>query len=476
MISSVIQRGDLIYPDPHYFYSPGESFPEYPFSHISDKPNAVYKAVRDCFKQVNLDKENYDSLKWNPLGDFIFPGNKIFILCNFVNHKRISQNQEDYFATITHPSIVRAICDYCIIALKGNGEIMIGNSPVQSANFDKILKSLDLDKVEKFYQTQGTGVNVKFVDLRNYITKYSKGGNLKVIKNEPEKDSIEIDFSNFSLFNEVKGNNKFRITNYDYRVVNYLHKKNKHLYNIDKKILGADIIISIPKLKVHEKVGVTLGIKGFVGTVPSKISLCHHRFGPPLLGGDEYPNHDFWKVPYSLIHDFAYSVKIPFLTTITQILEKNLSRLLNRFGSRINSGAWSGNDTAWRMAADLVRIIHFADKNGLISKDLKRTNLIFIDGIIGGEGQGPLKPNPVRTNAVIFSDNIIMGDLLSVILMGLDPSDFHIVNHFLKENAHKYLLDLNITPNQIYYNSKTFDISELKKKINYTYKLPRGWN
>ena len=72
------------------------------------------------------------------------------------------------------------------------------------------------------------------------------------------------------------------------------------------------------------------------------------------------------------------------------------------------------------MAVDLVKILHYCDKNGKMTKQKSRNNLVLIDGVVGGEGQGPLKPNAVNTNTLIFSDNIVEGDYAGVLVMGTD--------------------------------------------------------
>ena len=59
---------------------------------------------------------------------------------------------------------------------------------------------------------------------------------------------------------------------------------------IHRDVLEADVVIHLSKLKTHEKVGITCGLKGFVGSVGHKDCLAHHRFGPPGRGGDEYPD------------------------------------------------------------------------------------------------------------------------------------------------------------------------------------------
>lgn len=470
---SIIKKSNLVYPSPKDVFSPNVSYPEYNQEKLSDSPNEVYGAVRELFFQLGLDATNYNKSNWNPLGVYIEPGNRVFLLCNFVYHKRNTESDEDFYSKVTHPSVIRAICDYCIIALQGKGEILIGNSPVQSANFEKIKESLGLDKIEELYKSNNLGIHVKFIDLRGYVTKLEKSGKLTVLKNEIEKVGLNIDFSEHSLFKKASGNKRYRITNYSFKRIRKLHSKDNHIYCINKDILNSDVILSIPKLKVHEKVGVTLGVKGYVGTVASKECLCHHQFGSPCIGGDEYPDCNPLKIIYSHLHDFSYSFKIPFITTFFQILDRNLTRFFNRIGTKITGGAWSGNDTAWRMSVDLAKIMHFVDKTGKVKNHVVRKNLALIDGIIGGEGQGPLKPKPVLTNTLIFSDNIVDGDYAGSLVMGYEPEKFKIINSFYIVESKLKIVKLK--PIEFIYNGKTLNTKDFISNMKYSYLTPIGW-
>lgn len=53
-------------------------------------------------------------------------------------------------------------------------------------------------------------------------------------------------------------------------------------------MLASDVIISVPKLKVHRKVGTTLNFKNMVGINTDKNHLAHYRIGAPAQGGDEF--------------------------------------------------------------------------------------------------------------------------------------------------------------------------------------------
>ena len=318
-------------------FSPSVAYPEYKFGELSSVTNEVYSAVRRLFQQLNLDSENFENGEWNPLSAYIKPGDKVFLLCNFVNHKGKRESEMDFYSKVTHPSVIRALADYCVIALKGKGEILIGNSALQSADFEKIKTSLGLDLIEDFYKKNERDVKVEIVDLRGYITKLSSSGKLSLVKDIIDQVGLNIDFTKESLMNDANGNKKYRVTNYSYKLINKLHSENKHIYCLNKKILESDVIISVPKLKVHEKVGVTLGVKGCVGAVASKESLCHHQFGPPCMGGDEYPSCNPFRIFHSYLHDWAYSYFIPFITPIMQIVERNLGRIFNRVGSKITA-------------------------------------------------------------------------------------------------------------------------------------------
>src|SRR5688572_26996946 len=119
MIASLISDSNLHYPPDTEFFSPDEKWPEYPFSHVSRIKNDVYRAVRNCFANAGLDKENFNSDRWNPLGEYISSGQSVFLLCNFVEQQVAIGSKDLLFAKCTHGSVVRAVIDYVLIALKG---------------------------------------------------------------------------------------------------------------------------------------------------------------------------------------------------------------------------------------------------------------------------------------------------------------------------------------------------------------------
>jgi hypothetical protein len=86
----------------------------------------------------------------------------------------------------------------------------------------------------------------------------------------------------------------------------------------------------------------------------------------------------------------------------------------------VRSGNWHGNDTTWRMVIDLNRILIYADTNGHLKDIPARRLFCIVDGIVGGEGNGPLDPVPNPAGVVLAGHNSVAVDLVSVHLMGFD--------------------------------------------------------
>ena len=86
----------------------------------------------------------------------------------------------------------------------------------------------------------------------------------------------------------------------------------------------------------------------------------------------------------------------------------------------IRSGNWYGNDTTWRMVIDLNRILMYADKSGHLQDNPARRIFCIVDGIVGGEGNGPLDPTPKPAGLVLAGTNPVAVDLVCARLMGFD--------------------------------------------------------
>ena len=131
-------------------YHPADVYPEYPFpGRLSHSKNAVYEGVRRLFTLLNLDREHAGTAAWNPLSGLIQPGMTVVLKPNFVLSRH--KDGKDLFSIITHPSVLRAVADYCWIALRGRGRIVIADAPQYDCNFRELLEATRLDEVVSFY-------------------------------------------------------------------------------------------------------------------------------------------------------------------------------------------------------------------------------------------------------------------------------------------------------------------------------------
>src|SRR5207249_9933121 len=134
--------------------------------------------------------------------------------------------------------------------------------------------------------------------------------------------SVSIDLGKMSLLEKVDGNREYRVLQYDPIRTAACHGPGKHLYQIAENVLAADLIISVPKLKTHQKVGLTCALKGTVGAVSEKHCLAHHRRGNPNEGGDEYPSESIQAGALSWLADHAWCRTANWATPMFRFVEQ----------------------------------------------------------------------------------------------------------------------------------------------------------
>ena len=474
-MTSIIVDKDLTYPDRSDGFSPSERYPEYPFDQIATTENRVYRAVRETFVQAGLDAGKLGTPDWNPLGRYIKKGDKVFILCNFVYHRRPQESERDFFGKCTHASVVRALIDYVYIAAGRGAEISFGNAPLQSCVWDQVLRDSGATDLLEFYGRQSVGVTAR--DLRLVINQRNILGRVTLSKEGDDSDATTVPLGKASLLDDLYHAGqavKFRVSDYNPERIERFHARGTHDYVINNEIITSDVIISVPKLKTHEKVGITVGLKGFVGCVGHKDCLAHHRFGPPASNGDEYPDNGSWQLLVSRFHDFTHRRHYPaLLSPLFEVLDNNVRRLMRRVLRKIQAGAWHGNDTAWRMTVDLAHIVHYADKQGTLSDRVQRRHLALVDGVVGGEGDGPLSPRPVESRTVFFSDNIVLADLTACRLMGFNPDALPLTRHASHDPA--LFETTQASPVECRANGAAIDLGAIGAVLGRPFVPPSGW-
>jgi uncharacterized protein (DUF362 family) len=380
--------------------------------------------VRNALGLLRFDEGRYGQSNWNPLGEIVHPGDTVVLKPNFIRDFRETQAGHGD-CLITHGSVIRAALDYTYIALRGEGRIIIADAPQNDADFDSIRRIAGLDEIQEFYRRHA-GIDVEVYDLRPEKARKVDGvivGHERLLGDH--SGYVKVNLGQHSAFNEISHLCHLLYgAEYDTSELRSHHHNGVHEYLISKTIIEADCVINLAKLKTHKKTGVTLCMKNLVGINGNKNWLPHHRLGTPTQGGDQFADD-------GIIHQIerktmAYFRKVfPLFGPLRGVMAKPLKSLgKGIFGdtntNTIRSGNWYGNDTTWRMVIDLNRIFVYVDKDGHLQDHPVRGIFCIVDGIVGGEGNGPLDPTPKSAGVVLAGANPLAVDLVSTRLMGFD--------------------------------------------------------
>jgi uncharacterized protein (DUF362 family) len=429
-------------------YHPATKYQESQFTEISSDDNPVYHGVREGLFKLELDKENYGTKHWNPLGKIILPGNTILIKPNMVKESHLTK-PNDYEYVITHGSVIRAICDYAIIALKNKGKIIFADSPETDANFELICERNGLKKIINFYKNKFLDIDFKLIDLRK--EQWIKEDGVIVKKWELSGDPLGytiIPLNENSEFIGHESNQDYYGATFDKEETQKHHHDNIHEYLISSSVLTADVIINIPKLKTHKKSGITCCLKNLVGIIGDKNWLPHHTEGTPQKGGDQFSNNSLTSnLEHSLLRKIKNIAKNNEVANRTLGKWKKIGRFI--FGSTeqvVRSGNWHGNDTVWRMILDLNKSIFFFDYQGVLQKKQKKV-ICIVDAVLAGEKIGPLHPDCKNAGLLLFGLDPAATDRVCAEIMGFD---FHKIPTIQQAFLVKKLPFVTCKPDDIY--------------------------
>ena len=173
--------------------------------------------------------------------------------------------------------------------------MVVGDAPLQSCDIDLLWKSQDWFTIPRFYESHSK-LKVVLDDWR--LELYHRDGKLTFRKELRQSDDrfLVVDLGKDSMLEPVAHDyENFRVTNYDPAALQQHHRPGRHEYCVSRRILEADIILNVAKLKSHRKAGMTGCLKNFVGINGHKSFLPHHRRGPASQGHDEYPRANVLK-------------------------------------------------------------------------------------------------------------------------------------------------------------------------------------
>ena len=340
---------------------------------------------------------------------------RILLKPNWVKH---SINEPDEICLRTHDNFLLATLE--IILKYKPASVLIGDAPIQGCKWDNVVASDLALKVDLTSKKHGIPVEIK--DFRRVVFSPSKNNPVK--DRNPLSDYIIFDLGKESYLEPITDakKNVFRVTDYDPDKLAESHGPGVHKYCITKELFNADVVISLPKVKTHQKAGITAALKNLVGVNGDKDYLPHHRIGGSGHGGDCYPGNNLLRSWSEFALDFANRRQGKWWYVIGRKISGALWRLSFPGQEHHLGAAWHGNDTTWRMVLDLNKVAVYGNADGTLSKHPQRQVFSLCDGIIGGQGDGPLRPEPLPLGIISFTNHSGMNDLAMATLMQFEIS------------------------------------------------------
>jgi uncharacterized protein (DUF362 family) len=461
-------------------FDPPETYPEYPFrDRPTDPANQVYPAVREALHLLHLDDEHFETPQWNPLRGIVRPGDRVLLKPNFVLDRHPLGG--DLQSVITHGSVLRPIVDYALIALEGKGEIVIADAPLSDTDFDQTVAANGT--AEMVRRLKERGVPLRLYDLRAEKAVASADFFIferRRIDSDPcgyRAVNLGTDSELYEVFRHAR---RYRGSDYDAAETIAHHHDAVNEYYIAGSILAADVVISVPKLKTHCKVGTTLNLKNMIGINGDKNWIPHYRVGAPCAGGDEFPENSWRRAAVSWLKD---RVKTLVFSSRNAWLLRAVAALRARGRKKANMsdnpaipsvrGSWYGNDTVWRSAIDINKILLYADEGGVLHETRQRRFFSVIDGIVGGEADGPLYPKAAHSGVVIAGADPVAVDAVASFAMGFAVDAIPLIAraaHLAKYPLGSYAA-ARVASNVPAWNGALADLAE----PNLHFTPPTGW-
>ena len=400
--------------------------------------------------------------------EIVQPGAHVLLKPNWVFHYNKSGHGMD--CMVTHPALIEAVVKELLRAQPGS--ITIADAPIQSCQFDVLVPSSWVRSL----QMLSDSCPITIRDLRRTIYVVDRGGAHAQRDLWPVSDYLLFDLGTSSMLEPISlPPGLFRNTNYDPRELAHTHYPGVHKYSLWKGAFTTDVIINLPKLKTHRKAGITGALKNLVGLNGDKDYLPHHRAGGSASGGDCYAG----RKPLKRLAEYLIDRTNMRLNKAGYIWLQNLTLLVTALcrvthRQRTLEGEWYGNDTSWRMVLDLNRLVHYGNDSGAIEAHAPRAIYSLSDGIIAGEGFGPLAPEPVALGAVTFASSSAFAELAHCALLHLDWQKLPLIREAFAEHTYPLVTQ---APAQLVvnYNHQQLSWEETARTYGKPFRPPRGW-
>jgi uncharacterized protein (DUF362 family) len=344
-----------------------------------------------------------------PLKDIVEPGASVLLKPNWVLHYNMSGATMD--CMVTHPEFILAVV--AEVAAANAGRILIADAPIQSADFGRLVPAAWRARA---VAAAGRS-HLDVLDFRNTVSTYQGS---KLVARDGLRDRerfVEFDLGSASVLEPItERSGQFRNTSYNPDDMAPIQAPGVHRYLLCKEPFEVDVILNLPKLKAHAKGGITAALKNLVGMNGDKNYLPHHRVGGSGLGGDCYEGVK----PFKRLSERFLDAANRRINKPGYVMALKAAGLFNHIHGGDLEGKWWGNDTTWRMVLDLNRILLYGDVSGRMHETQQRRIFSVTDGIVAGERNGPLAPEPRSLGAVTFAANSAHADAAHLALMHFD--------------------------------------------------------
>jgi uncharacterized protein (DUF362 family) len=366
------------------------------------------------------------------------PSHLIVIKPNWVQDSH-EHELDLWVPVITHPGVLVAVAEEVAEMMGGRGTIALCDSPITYADFEAVIARGGLTGEIDRIRTRWPELALELLDLRREIWIRKEEVVVSREPNVPDpRGYTRLDLGRDSLFYDFRGEGRYYGADYDFHVVNEHHRGDVQEYLLAGTPMACDLFINVPKLKTHKKTGITCCLKNLVGINGDKNWLPHHTEGSPENGGDEYPARKMVNRMETALKKIGSTtaLRVPGLGTWLYRKVRNTGKkLLGDSEVTIRNGDWCGNDTTWRMALDLNRALLYGNHDGTWREaEAAKKYLAFVDGIEGGQGSGPICPEPADSRVLLFGDDPAVVDAVAARLIGFDPWALPIVRGAFEAN------------------------------------------
>lgn len=346
--------------------------------------NPCYPLVEEALMLLNPDEPE------NPLCNIVRPGDTVVIKPNWCT-------QYIFPIPITHPSLVHPVAE--LAAKAGAAKVRIVEAPMTMAhsatwfygptylNIKPWLEYL-AGKYPKtvFEHKDGNADDFTWVTLGDRSLLKDMPREVLYHDNGPVLDDMFYDVPDSRGF-DPRG----------YRI---------GLYAIANSYLDCDVFINFPKMKTHIWTGVTIALKNMMGL--NLISTIHKM---PEERVEEY-----------MARDDPSKAREAGMRDVPHFDGRRYPPDKRFLGA-------TTNDVLWRSLCDLNRILLYCDAGGRLHDNRQRRRLNIVDGIIGTDGDGPIKDARVHSSTIVAGEDPVRVDAVCTRLMGYEPSSMILIRN-----------------------------------------------